>query len=64
LHPDTDSLTDQEHKDEVRKIKSHQWLSFDACQKETGMFWAWSKGMLVSKPAEELSEAEAAIEQP
>jgi hypothetical protein len=64
LHPDTDSLTDQEHKYEAEKIVSHQWLSFDACQKETGLFWAWSKGMLVSEPAKDLSEAEAAIEQP
>jgi hypothetical protein len=64
LHPDTNSLTDQEHEVEVKKIRSHQWLSFDACQKETGMFWGRSKGMLVSQPAKDLSEAEATIEQP
>ena len=58
LNPDTDGLTEEEHKESVRKVKSHQWLSFDACEKETGMFWAYSKGMLVSEPAEDLAEAE------
>jgi hypothetical protein len=63
LNPDTDKLNEREHEEAVRKIESHLWLAFDVCQKETGMFWAWSKGMLVSKPAEELAEAEAALPQ-
>ncbi len=53
LTPDMDSLSEQEHKDSVKKVASQQWLTFDVCQKETGMFWAWSKGMLVSEPVRE-----------
>lgn len=58
LNPDTDSFTEQEHKDNVKQVTRHQWLSFDACKKETGMFWAYSKGMLVSKPAENFAGLE------
>lgn len=63
LHPETDPLGESDHQDAVKKVISHQWLSFDVCQKETGMFWAWNKGMLVSKPAKDMAEAEDTIEQ-
>lgn len=57
LDPSTDKLKKSEHQTAVKKVRDQQWLSFDVCQKETGMFRWWSKGMLVSKPAEELEEA-------
>lgn len=61
LNLETDRLSEEEHKESVGNVRSHQWLTFDACQKETGMFWGYSKGMLVSQPAEDLEEAEEAL---
>jgi hypothetical protein len=55
---DVDALTNEEHKAQVKSVTSHHWLAFDVCQKETGRFRAWSKGMLVSKPNSELDHLE------
>lgn len=61
LRPETDGLDNEGYKEAVKKVTQHQWLSFNACQQETGMFWGWSKGMLVSAPEEDLGEAERAV---
>jgi hypothetical protein len=61
LNPETDKLNDSEYQDAVKKVRNHQWLAFNACQEETGLFRWWGKGMLVSKPAEELEEARAEL---
>ena len=61
LNPDTDKLSGPEYQEAVKKVTNHQWLAFDVCQKETGLFRWWGKGMLVSKPAEELEEARAEL---
>ena len=50
LRPETDRLDDKGYEEALEKVTKHQWLSFDACQMETGMFWGWSNGMLVSTP--------------
>ena len=47
-----------EHNAQLESVTKHHWLAFDACQKETGRFRTWNKGMLVSKPYSELEEPE------
>ncbi len=60
VHPDysPDPSGREKYAALVKSVSRHHWLAFDACQKETGRFRAWNKGMLVSKPISELDQSE------
>jgi|SRR5215211_3417880 len=57
--PSVEVTTTEEHQAQVKSVTRQHWLAFDVCQKETGRFRAWSKGMLVSKPIGEVNELES-----
>lgn len=57
MNPSTDNLSEEAYVALAKSAESHQWLAFEVCQKETGKFWTWNKGMLVSESDEEFEKA-------
>jgi hypothetical protein len=55
LDPGTDTLSREEHENQVQSVRDHHWLASEACRKETKRFRAWSRGMLVSEVSDKPS---------